>query len=83
MGTGIKCIEDNEQESLVVQRRAIRAKKNLYCGDTIKEEDLTPLRPCPIDAIQPYELSNNLGKVLLRSIPAGDYIRQSDLEPPN
>ena len=35
-------------------------------GTVISEADLTMLRPCPDDAIQPFEVNKLVGRVLLR-----------------
>jgi len=40
LGNGIKKVEDNELETVVLQRRSIRAQKNLKSGDIITESDL-------------------------------------------
>ena len=49
LGDGIKRIEKNEIETIIVQRRAVRAKKNLVKGTIIQENDLEFLRPCEIE----------------------------------
>ena len=79
LGDGQKRVEGNETDTVVLQRRALRATKDLSIGDIIEEQDLFPLRPCPVDAIQPYELSLLLGKQLSANIAEGDIIRWEDL----
>ncbi|MGY8908677.1 MAG: N-acetylneuraminate synthase family protein [Flavobacteriales bacterium] len=79
IGNGIKKVEDNEKNTVIVQRRAIRTSKNLAVGDTIKEEDLVVLRPCPVDALPPYKMQEILGKKLTRAIVEGDYIKAVDI----
>ena len=79
LGDGQKRVEDNEAETVVLQRRALRATKDLSAGNIIEEGDLFPLRPCPAGAIQPYELSLLLGKELITNIAEGDTIRWEDL----
>ena len=39
LGSGIKEIESNEKETVILQRRSIRAK-NIKAGDTIKKENI-------------------------------------------
>jgi N-acetylneuraminate synthase len=53
LGRPVKSLEDNERETVVLQRRSIRVNKNLTAGHVLKEEDLFEVRPCPVDAIPP------------------------------
>jgi N-acetylneuraminate synthase len=80
IGNGIKKVEDNERNTVIVQRRAIRTNKKLFAGDIIKEEDLVVLRPCPVDAFTPYNMAELLGKKLTRDIPEGDYIKSDSFK---
>ena len=78
LGDGEKRVEENEKESVVLQRRAVRARKEIKAGQDILESDLAFLRPCPADAIPPFQVTRILGRVALRDIPAGDYLREGD-----
>jgi sialic acid synthase SpsE len=80
LGTGIKKVEDNEKQTVVVQRRCIRIKTNLSKEAILKKEDLECLRPAPENSIPPYELENIIGKTLSVSKEAGDAIYLKDLE---
>lgn len=80
IGNGIKKVEDNEKNTVIVQRRAIRVNKNLAVGDIIKEEDLAVLRPCPVDAFPPYKMQEIIGKKLTRDIVEGDCIKAVDFK---
>ncbi len=80
LGTGIKVVEENEAETVVLQRRALRAKRKLYQGHKILESDFVPLRPCPRDAIQPYDLYKIIGGSLRRDFLEGDYLKVGDVE---
>lgn len=75
LGVETKKVEDNEKETVVLQRRSIRVKKDMVIGDKIYEDDLEFLRPCPEDAIPPYELEDVLNKELVENIKSGDYIK--------
>jgi len=78
IGDGRKRIESNEQATVVLQRRAIRASNSMSAGRIIEASDLTMLRPCPEDALAPWELELLIGKKLNRNIQAGDLIRRQD-----
>lgn len=79
LGTGVKIVEENEKETVVLQRRSMRTKAALKKGHMISIEDFTPLRPCPTDALQPFEYKNVIGKTLRRDILEGDYLKHSDI----
>lgn len=74
LGDGIKKIELNERESSIIQRRSIRANQKLYKGTIIKENVLSYLRPCPKNALNPYEKNKILGKKLVRNLEEGEII---------
>ena len=79
LGNGIKIIENNEKETVVVQRRSINAAVDIPKGSLIKKEDLMFLRPCPEDAISPAFVSDLVGRIAKNSIKKGDYIRWSEI----
>ncbi len=80
LGVGIKQVEYNEKETVVVQRRAIRMAANLSAGEILTRDYLTVLRPCPADGLPPYVLEELVGKRVRRDISAGEHIRWIDLE---
>ncbi|WP_417454772.1 N-acetylneuraminate synthase family protein [Kiloniella sp.] len=82
LGCHEKMVMPNEEETVVVQRRAIRSAKDLNSGSIIKLEDLVVLRPCPPDALEPYKIDTLIGQRLIRDIPAGDCVRNEDVECP-
>ena len=80
LGTGIKRVEENEKETVVLQRRSIRIKKNLSRGSVITDDEIEELRPAPLDALYPYQKCDVLGKRLLVDKEQGDYLKKTDLE---
>jgi sialic acid synthase SpsE len=79
LGSEDKILAENEQQSVLVQRRAVRANKDLPLGHKLQSSDLIMLRPIPTDGVHPYQAEQLLGKKLNRFIPEGDYIRFADL----
>jgi sialic acid synthase SpsE len=79
LGDGRKKIEDNERETVIVQRRCVRAGRDLERGTILKEEDLTMLRPCPADGIAPFEARKLVGTRLKRAVTAGEHLRWEDI----
>jgi sialic acid synthase SpsE len=80
LGPSEKRVMENEAETVVLQRRAVRARTALAAGVPIAAEDLIVLRPCPRDALPPYRLNEVIGRASVRDIPAGDIIRLADLK---
>jgi N-acetylneuraminate synthase len=74
LGTSQKNIAENEQETVIVQRRCLRAAKNLVAGTVLREDMLEALRPAPPDAVMPYDLPRLIGKRLTRDVCAGEHI---------
>ena len=80
LGTDEKRIMDNERDSTVVQRRAIRAVRNLSVGEILTIQDLIPLRPCPADGLPPFRMTDLVGCRVAVDIPCGDVVNFSTLE---
>lgn len=80
LGTGVKQVEENERETVVLQRRAICARSNLAAGTVLSQEHLTVLRPCPSDGVPPYCMNQLIGKRARRDVSAGEHLRWIDLE---
>jgi len=78
LGDGIKIVENNELDTVVLQRRCLRFTEDRKAGDFIKVKDLIALRPSPIGAIQPYELERVIGSILLVDKVQGDALMESD-----
>lgn len=80
LGNGIKKIEDNEQQTAIVQRRSIRVVADLAEGTVIERAHLTVLRPCPVDGLAPYFIDDVIGKKVCQDIKAGEHIKWTDLK---
>lgn len=80
LGNGVKRIEENEAETVVVQRRSIRVNKKISKGSIITRDDLVCLRPCPEGAIEPYHLTEVIGKKAQYDLLDGDYIKWNQLD---
>lgn len=80
LGSGIKTIEQNEMDTVVIQRRATRAARSMTVGDRIGPLDLEYLRPCPVNGIPPYLSAQLVGGVLRKNISKGDVITIVDVE---
>ena len=54
--------------------RAIRAKRKILRGEILKKDLVEVLRPCPSDAIAPYDLEKVLNKKIIEDIDTGECI---------
>ena len=79
MGSSVKQVEDNEKETVILQRRAIRLVVTKQEREVINLEDIQFQRPCPDDAISVNDFSQIIGKKLSRNKDNGDYIRKEDI----
>lgn len=79
LGGTDKKVEDNEKETVVVQRRCLRAARDLKAGETLTRDMIDVLRPATPGALLPNEIPAVIGKKLLGDIPAGHELRWLDL----
>lgn len=80
LGDGIKRVEGNETETVVIQRRSIRVRKDTESGTVLTRDALEVLRPCPEDGLPPHCLEDVIGRRLNRNIGAGEHLRWTDLD---
>lgn len=79
LGTGIKDIEENERESVIVQRRALRLKDSHFETAMIIPDMLEALRPCPVGAYTPAQIDEIVGRRINKTMEAGQEIYPGDL----
>lgn len=75
LGGEDKRVMANEAETVVLQRRAVRARRAIPAGQEITEDDLIMLRPCPTDALPPYRAGEVVGQTAAADIAEGDCVR--------
>ena len=75
LGGGDKFVAGNERETVVIQRRCLRAARNLSAGTVLAREMIDVLRPAPADAIFPYEIDRVLGLQLLAGLEEEEHLR--------
>ena len=79
LGSPDKFVAGNEQQTAVVQRRCLRAARDIQPGETFTREMIDVLRPATPGAIKPDQIANVLGTRALAFIPAGKELRWTDL----
>lgn len=79
LGDGIKRVESNERETVVVQRRCLRFKRDMKLGEKVAESDLEALRPAPFGSVPPYAIVEVVGRPLASAKTRGEAIFYSDV----
>ncbi|MGB2401362.1 MAG: N-acetylneuraminate synthase family protein [Porticoccaceae bacterium] len=80
LGDGIKRVERNEIDTVIIQRRSIRVARDINVGEILKLSDLEFLRPCPDDGITPADVSQVIDRLCNTEKKKGDCLRFSDLD---
>ena len=80
LGSPVKRVAENEQETVVIQRRALRASRDLQRGAVLTDMDVEALRPAPVEAIFPYDVEKVIGRSLTRDVAHGEHLTWSMLE---
>lgn len=79
LGSADKHVTGNEQQTVVLQRRCLRAACDLKAGQRLTRDLIDVLRPATPGAILPYEIDGVIGKALAHEIKAGQELRWTDL----
>ncbi len=80
MGDGIKRVEENERDTVNIQRRAYYLTHGMKQGEIIRKESVFPLRPVYEGSILPYEIDKISGKKLNKDLPADTCLKWEDME---
>jgi N-acetylneuraminate synthase len=72
LGSPDKRVADNETDTVVVQRRCLRAARPIRSGEILDRPAIDVLRPATPGAIAPYEIEAVLGARARRDIGAGE-----------
>ena len=80
LGDGKKKIENNEIDTVILQRRSIRVNKEIKKNYVLKREDLNVLRPCPKNSIDPRNIKKVIGKKVNKDITKDEILRWEDLD---
>ena len=74
LGSGDKVIADNEQETVVIQRRGLRFARDMAAGEVIQVSDLVALRPATPGIITPDAVGSVVGKTLRDDVVFHDIV---------
>jgi sialic acid synthase SpsE len=79
LGSGDKQVAGNEIETVVIQRRCLRAARDIQAGEVFAREMIDVLRPASPGAIKPDEILKVIGLRAVAAIPFGCELRWTDL----
>ncbi len=79
LGSADKFIAGNEQDTKIVQRRCLRAARDIDVGEVITRDHIDVLRPATPGAIRPHEIPLVIGAHALKAIHKGAELRWTDL----
>ncbi|TWT40409.1 N,N'-diacetyllegionaminic acid synthase [Phycisphaerae bacterium RAS1] len=81
LGSPQKFVAGNERDTVVVQRRCVRAARDLPPGTVLTRDMLDVLRPAPEGAVNPFEIDRLLGRTLAAPLGAGQHLTWSHVAP--
>jgi len=81
LGSPCKFVAENEHETVVIQRRCVRAVSSIAAGTVITRELLDVLRPAPPDAIMPHELARVVGRRTAVALHRGEHLVWTKISP--
>ncbi len=78
LGSADKHVAGNEENTVIVQRRCLRAARDIKAGEVLSRDMIDVLRPATPGAIKPNEIPQVVGTRALRDIPFGQELRWTD-----
>lgn len=79
LGSTDKQVSGNEQQTVIVQRRCLRAARDIRAGEVVTREMIAVLRPATPGAILPLKIEQVIGTKAIHAIAAGQELRWTDL----
>ena len=82
LGSGDKFVTENEADTVVIQRRCLRAARDIQPGEIITWQMIDVLRPATQGALMPYDMEDVIGLKAIERIPAGQELRWTQFGQP-
>lgn len=79
LGSADKVVNGNEKDTVIVQRRCLRAVRDIHAGEVFTRDMIDVLRPATPGAIMPYDIDQVIGKKAGNNILAGKDLRWTDI----
>lgn len=75
MGSPDKVVAENERETVIIQRRCLRAARDIVAGEVLDRAMIDVLRPATPGAILPDQVKVIIGMKAISDIPVGKELR--------
>ncbi len=79
LGSANKLVAENEKETVIIQRRCLRAARAIQTGERLTREMIDVLRPAPTGAVMPYDIERVIGMRALVDLPSGKELTWGEL----
>jgi sialic acid synthase SpsE len=79
LGDGLKKVEKNELDTVIIQRRGLRISHKLPAGSVIRREDLVALRPCLDSEFSAANIEKFVGRVTSKDLDFDDELNSECL----
>ncbi len=79
LGSADKSVAENERETVIIQRRCLRAARTIEKGDVLTRAMIDVLRPATPGSILPDQIEMVVGTRALETIPFGKELKWTDL----
>nr|WP_321513235.1 N-acetylneuraminate synthase family protein [uncultured Pseudodesulfovibrio sp.] len=79
MGNPLKQVEANEQQTVCIQRRCLRASRPIAKGEVLTSDMVASLRPAPAGSISPWDAVHVVGLTASRDFEYGEELRWNAL----
>jgi N-acetylneuraminate synthase len=80
LGSPEKTLAANEFDTAIVQRRCVRAARDLAAGEVLQRTTLDVLRPATPGAIRPDEMEALVGRRVRQPVQAGEALHWTMIE---
>jgi len=80
LGTAAKEVADNERDTVVLQRRCLRAAVEIPSGTILEESHFVALRPAPARSVPPWATDWLLGRKAIRNLARHDVFYWNGVE---
>jgi len=79
LGSASKFVAGNETETVVIQRRCLRAARDIAQGKIFTAADLDVLRPAAKGGLPPYEMTGVIGRKAAKELKKGQEISRASV----
>ena len=79
LGSTDKFVAGNEVDTVIIQRRCLRAARDIKAGEVFTREMIDVLRPATVGAIKPDKIQEVIGLRATADIPSGKELNWTDL----